>query len=121
MLFPPGFVRWAEEPGLLVDADYRDAANPRGHELGPVDAFRHGAREIRVPRVGVHDRGIDRIRDHVHVELEDLERLDDPRMPRREATERRRGSQDVHFLDLRRRTDIWGPHPELDWLRQWHL
>src|SRR5256886_9851357 len=40
----------------------------RGDELGPVDAFRHGTCEIRVPCVGVHDRRVNRIRDHVHVE-----------------------------------------------------
>src|SRR5438132_13298972 len=61
----------------------------RGHELGSVDPFRHRSREIRVPGVRVHDRGIDRIRDHVHVEGEDLERLEDPWIARRESAKGR--------------------------------
>src|SRR5256886_394725 len=92
----------------------------RGHELGSVDPFRHRSREIRVPCVGVHDRGIDRIRDHVHVEGEDLERLQDPRIARRESAEGRLVSQHVHPLDLRRGADFQGPDLDLDSFRERH-
>src|SRR5205807_8546218 len=58
--------------------------------------------------------------DHVHVERKDLKRLDNPRIARREATEGRLVSQDIHALDLRRGTDIEGPHLDLDEFRQRH-
>ena len=65
----------------------------------------------------MHDRGIDRIRDHVHVEGQDLERLEDPGVARRKAAERRLISKDVHSLDFRRGADIECSDLDLDALR----